>query len=164
MHMTCPQNQSKACQWCFVSGSEFPWTDAVEVYPWGEVAWSGDLLGLLILTNEGKGEWNLEVTHSVWQQVPKLQFLQGKRAGKRLWVQIHRKAGFVILAEYIIRVHLTWTRRTKGSGFSDLFVRASSTVLICSFTHTRRIKIWSMHFSLTCFWQSDKQVKNRVSS
>lgn len=162
MHMTCPQNQSKACQWCFVSGSDFSWTDTVEECPWDEVAWSGDLLGLLILISEGKGEWNLKVTHSAWQQV--YPNWNSCKEGELERGCGYKSIGKQALLFWLIVDHLTWTLRTRGGGFSDLFVRASSTVLICSFTHTRKIKILSIHFSLTCFWQSDKQVKNRASS
>lgn len=159
MHMTCPQNQSKSWQWCFVFGSDFPWSDAVELYPWGEVAWTGDLLGLLILISEGKGEWNFKVLIVFGSRYPNCTSWK-ERGFERGYKSIGKQA----LLFWLIVDHLTCTPRARASGFSDLFVRASSTVLICSFAHTHKIKILSIHFSLTCFWQSDKQVKNRASS
>lgn len=65
---------------------------------------------------------------------------------------------------WLVIDHLTWTLRISGGGFSNLFVRASWAVLICSFTLKKKIKILPTNFSLNCFWQSDKQVKNRASS
>lgn len=144
------------CLWVWLS---LNWCS--RTVPRGEVAWSGDLLGLLILVSEGKGEWNLKVLIVFGSRYPNCT--SWKEGGLERGCG-YKPIGKQALLFWLIVDHLTWTLKTRRSGFSDLFVPASWTVLICSFAHTHKIKILSIHFSLTCFWQSDKQVKNRASS